>query len=538
MKRFRDLLKRTKLHPKIELITNEAQDGFLRELGKNDFIHSRNIEDILDRLIPDHIKENEDFFNKGEIYLLLVSIYLHDIGRKTKSLHHEIESYNLIKNNPDKYYLDEFEADAVSQICAAHAEEEVWPIKNNDPNFGIFGLSSPGRTFNLQKLGALLRLCDELDNTKVRIKGISTQTRSVRQIIRDINPIYEYGRIEIQASAKNWNEQELLLKVIDYTQQRLNEVTEFLKPINLHYYQIWPSPNNFQAPIKNIDFEEPSLQKFIFEVGEMLENRYSDIKLDEKIDNIEIPILCIEKKIGVETKTAVYSCIDINSVDMAREISGALSYLKTQNKVDMCLVITKKIVPNEIKEIFQSKNIHIGDINLLINNLYNFKNACSHYIKKLSIKEINQRSAFVNPRGFLENGEHINDVEKYINDWIESDKSVHLTILGDFGAGKTTICERIVLEKAKLLNKTDLIETNTRIPILIELKNYTGGVPVESLITDYLVNKLSINISFKEFEILNKKGRFLIILDGFDEIANLIDEEAVLKTFLELSIHQ
>jgi len=540
MKRFRDLLKGTILHSKIEVITNEAKVDFLRELCKNDFVHSKNIEKILDRLIPDSIKENEDFFDKGEIYLLLVSIYLHDIGRKANlfsrkkadTFYHEIESYKTIRKKPHKYYLDQFEAEAISQICAAHAKEDVWSIEKNDSNFGIFGLSSSGRTFNLQKLGALLRLCDELDNAYTRIQGISSQTNSVRGIIRDIVPIYEYGRIEIQSSPKNWNEYEALLSVRNYTQQRLEEITKFLKPINLHYYQIWINPDNFNGPI-NINTETPSFQDFILEVGLLLESRNSDIKLSETIDNIQIPILCSEKKTGIETKTAVYSCIDLTK-EMAGEISGALSYLKGKNKIDTCLVVTKKIVSDEIKEIFRLKSIHIKDINSLISNLYNFKNAYSFYIKRLSAKEINQKSIFVKPRGFLENGERVEDVEKYINDWTENDKSVQLTILGDFGAGKTTICERIVLEKVKLLNKTDLLESNTRIPILIELKSYTEGVPVESLITNFLVNELNIDINFKEFDTLNKSGKFLIILDGFDEIANLTDEETIVKTFLEL----
>lgn len=533
MKRFRDLLKGTILHSKIELITNEAQ-SFLRELGKNDFFHSKSIESILDRLVPDSIKENESFFNKGEIYLLLVSIYLHDIGRKTNAFHHEIESYKNIRENPHLYYLNPFEAEAVSQICAAHAKEEEWSIEKNDSNFGIAELSqiSGGGASDLQKLGALLRLCDELDNTYIRTKSISSQKLSVRNIIQDVNPKYELAIIEIQASPTNWNEYELLQKTVSDTQQRLKEVEKYLKPIQLYYYQIWLKPKDFQGPM-SINFKDTSSQDFVLKVATLLERRYSDVKLDEKLCNINIPILCIEKKIGIVSKTAVYCCIDIN-LDIAREIRGALAFLMDKKEINTGIVITQKKVSGEIKEIFQSAYIHVEDIDFFIINLYNFKNAFSHYMKKLSNKEINQKSIFINPCGYLENEERVEDVESYINDWIENDKSVQLTILGDYGVGKTTICQRIVFEKVKFLNQTDFIDKDTRIPILIELKNYIAGTQIESLITNYLVNKLNVDIKFKEFEELNKQGKFLIVLDGFDEIGNLPNEDIVLKTFQEL----
>ena len=94
--RFRDVLNNTTHAGRLEVLLDEARLDWLRDLGKNDTQHSRAIEKILDRLVPDSIKNNEQFFDHGEVYLLLAAVYLHDIGRKQDVYHHEIESYNML----------------------------------------------------------------------------------------------------------------------------------------------------------------------------------------------------------------------------------------------------------------------------------------------------------------------------------------------------------------------------------------------------------------------------------------------------------
>jgi len=532
MKTFREILKGTELYSRISVITDEAKNSLLRDLGKNDFIHSKNIESILDRLIPDFIKTDEKYFDKGEIFLLLVLIYYHDIGRKTDLFYHEIESYKKIREYPNLLGLSEFEADAVSQICAAHADEKDWPIDRNDDNFGIAGLTSSGRTFNLQKLGALLRLGDELDNTYLRTKGITDQEGSIRKIIRDINPKYEYSIIEIQASPKNWRDYELLVKVRDYTQKRLREIEKYLREINLNYYQVWLDPEDFKAPL-SIQMESTSEQDFLETVALLIDTRYSEIKILESLKNIEVSIYCLDNKIGVCTKTAIITTLNLNE-ELAYELRGALTYLKNENEIDIGIVVTQSNTETEIQQILTDRGISVITFNNLIHNLYDFKNALVAFRNIYSHKELSKKDLFIIPNGTLEGGQYIEDVEEYIGSWLNSKDSVHLTILGDFGIGKTTLCEKLTYNLCgELLDSSCQIE-NKRIPVLISLKNISSTNSIKSLITDIFVNELKVDISFKAFEKLNKEGRFLIILDGFDEIIDLHTESSVLKAFQEI----
>ena len=64
---------------------------------------------------------------------MLVAVYLHDVGRSDQSGHHDLNSYDMIRKNPTNFFLYEpFVPDAVSEICAAHAPEELWPIRIPD----------------------------------------------------------------------------------------------------------------------------------------------------------------------------------------------------------------------------------------------------------------------------------------------------------------------------------------------------------------------------------------------------------------------
>lgn len=258
------------------MIIDDAQNSWLRDLGKNDFYHSKSVEVLLDRMVPDNLNINEKVFDPGEIFLLLAAVYLHDIGRKSPEGYHELESYERIRNNLTIYNLqNNFIAEAVAQLCAAHAPESVWPIEKCKKDYGIFGLTSSGRTFNLQRLGALLRIADELDHSYVRVQGISGQVSSPRHLIRDVNPLPIRLVIEIQADPKSWEEWYELVKFRDRSQKRLREVMKYLEDVGLDYYQIWLRPEGFFVPLSSPK-EAPHYYDMVESVDSLAEGRYTD----------------------------------------------------------------------------------------------------------------------------------------------------------------------------------------------------------------------------------------------------------------------
>ena len=73
-----------------------------------------------------------------------------------------------------------------------------------------------------------------------------------------------------------------------------------------------------------------------------------------------------------------------------------------------------------------------------------------------------------------------------------------------------------------------------RIPLLLRLKDVAALPSIEAAVTNVLVNELGLEINYRAFEALNKTGRFVLLLDGFEEIPGLFTERSVLEHFREL----
>lgn len=242
--------KRGQLYKRFDQLCQDASCTVLRELGKNDSIHSEAIITILDKMIPEDVMKNDDLLPPEGIYLLLTAIYLHDVGRTNAVGHHEINSYDMIKTNPTQFFLYEpYIHEAVADICAAHASEKTWPLSKCKTAYGIEGLSK--KPLNLAHLGALLRIADELENTYVRVRGISSQADSPRHLIRFINPIPQQKLIEIQCEPKTQSDFDSLQKMCEYTNKRLKEVTKYLAEMRIYYDKVVMTPDCFIPSISD-----------------------------------------------------------------------------------------------------------------------------------------------------------------------------------------------------------------------------------------------------------------------------------------------
>lgn len=96
------------------------------------------------------------------------------------------------------------------------------------------------------------------------------------------------------------------------------------------------------------------------------------------------------------------------------------------------------------------------------------------------------------------------------------DEYKNITIVGSAGSGKTTLMKYIFLRA---------ISDKTRIPILIELRNlneYNGDF--EKLITEKVL-KSNIKPGDTTFKRTLKSGKFLFLLDGYDEIFSIKKQE-------------
>ena len=123
----------------------------------------------------------------------------------------------------------------------------------------------------------------------------------------------------------------------------------------------------------------------------------------------------------------------------------------------------------------------------------------------------------------------------YVLNWVEREDSKLLFILGEYGAGKTSLVRNVCYQ---LLRQKYLDKGEQRItPVLINLRENRSQFRIRAVITDALVNLYGVRLaSFAAFERFCSAGRVCLVLDGFDEMAERADRRSLVDCFAQVNL--
>lgn len=124
------------------------------------------------------------------------------------------------------------------------------------------------------------------------------------------------------------------------------------------------------------------------------------------------------------------------------------------------------------------------------------------------------------------------DLTPYVDAWLLKDGNSQICLLGEYGTGKTSFATRYFYQRALAYLQSPL---KNRVPLLITLNRYHKSADIEQLMTDFLVNECGVRRNFNTFLGLAARGKLLIILDGFDEMAQQVDVNVRRHNFKEIA---
>ncbi len=132
--------------------------------------------------------------------------------------------------------------------------------------------------------------------------------------------------------------------------------------------------------------------------------------------------------------------------------------------------------------------------------------------------------------------EHNGWIDGYIDRWLDDPAKEHISVLGEFGTGKTWFALHyawVSLQKYREAKARGV--QRPRLPVVIPLRDYAKAVSVESLFSEFFFHKHEIPLpGYSAFEQLNRMGKLLLIFDGFDEMAAKVDRQKMINNFWEL----
>ncbi|MEO1791608.1 MAG: NACHT domain-containing protein [Cyanobacteria bacterium J06629_19] len=127
-------------------------------------------------------------------------------------------------------------------------------------------------------------------------------------------------------------------------------------------------------------------------------------------------------------------------------------------------------------------------------------------------------------------------IDGYVEMWLDDPAKEHLSVLGEFGTGKTWFSLHYAWVAMQRYREAKRKGTERpRVPIVVSLRDYAKAVTVRSLFSEFFFDKHEMLRSYSVFEKLNRMGKLLLIFDGFDEMAARVNRQSMIDNFWELA---
>jgi WD40 repeat protein len=127
-------------------------------------------------------------------------------------------------------------------------------------------------------------------------------------------------------------------------------------------------------------------------------------------------------------------------------------------------------------------------------------------------------------------------VEGYVDQWLEAPDKDHISVLGEFGTGKTWFTLHYAwreLRKYQVARQKKM--KRSRLPLVMPLRDYAKAVDVENVLAHFFFGKHGIRLNNAVFDRLNEMGKLLLIFDGFDEMADRTNKQVMADNFWQLA---
>ncbi|MFN9406289.1 MAG: WD40 repeat domain-containing protein, partial [Dolichospermum sp.] len=395
---------------------------------------------------------------------------------------------------------------------------------------------SQNRSFNIQTLDDFIQSSDIGDKIK-------------EQKIDYRRELTEFARLFIEIAKRARTATEILQDhKLDSLQNSLNQIREQINQLSLpelqkQIAQLVQSQQQLLPPGEIP--RETELAKQLKKWFETLGYKFETYKVLEK-DYFEW-IINIPKRRG-------YDRILIHGVEAEagiNDINAVKQAVETQ-KVDEGWIVAprrvSKLAREEVKKA-ENNQIFCYSFDELIEADADFSGYFDWLEREVKSRGIDQyyvplacTKEEINPQtkqriGISHYGEEDGWIERYINEWLADPVKEHLSVLGEFGTGKTWFAFHyawLALEKYRQAKAEGL--PIPRIPLVIPLRDYAKAVSIESLFSEFFFRKHNIGLSgYSAFEQLNRMGKLLLIFDGFDEMAARVDRQAMINNFWELA---
>lgn len=255
---------------------------------------------------------------------------------------------------------------------------------------------------------------------------------------------------------------------------------------------------------------------------------------------------------GLSTKTAVECKFKEKgnlTKNEAMDNINALRDIRANNEVQNLLIITTNGFAKDLWGAAEANNIKlitVDELQIEVINLnsyidkiiYDFENFVEYSDgQRKPIIDLFQRANlykyYIDLKCRDSNNNIYEPIDKYIEDWLNKENRNHITILGDYGTGKSSFLLYMTYVFAKSFKENPF---SVPIPFFISLRKYKYIRDIKEQIIDILKNDYNVIIpSPLYFQKLLEDGKIILLLDGFDEMESKSNKNVILNNFQEIT---
>ncbi|MEP3298583.1 MAG: hypothetical protein ABJO27_19285 [Pseudoruegeria sp.] len=265
----------------------------------------------------------------------------------------------------------------------------------------------------------------------------------------------------------------------------------------------------------------------------MLASQYGEAKREIRVCGKKVDVYFEQKSLGATTRIYVEAKDYAKPLGREDVVKIRVDYegIVAKHTPALLLIVTRAgLTPDAQAHIGENPSCRHQTIWEIEANLINFESYLRFQVE--APKETKLDRYYI-PTGFEirtseveEHRAHIARTTKIFGDydgclgalmnWIHEDQNfAPVAVLGGYGSGKSSLA---MLLSARLAEES-LTNPNVRQPVLIKLGGVSQYTNVEGLLGGYFTNDFPIlNFNCHNFFQLNAKGKYVIFLDGFDEM--------------------
>ena len=289
------------------------------------------------------------------------------------------------------------------------------------------------------------------------------------------------------------------------------------------------------------------MAKFEDRVIELYRLLGAQIKQNITIRDKKVDILATFRLPGSSTKhRVIVECKDesrpIAQNQFVTQFQGLLAAVRKGGDADSAEIITRVRWSDQAKEFALRSGIQLLTYTEKISQLIDLSTYLKDTVSRFDKQDPRQQSEqplgayYVDlsaERFINKETEKIPVIDTYVQEWLD-DRDTHkqLAILGEYGMGKSSFCQKLAHDLAASYIQEP---GSTRIPIILNLHKFTKILKIKPLVLSFLDEECGVrNPRFELFEVMNEAGLFVLIFDGFDEMAVRVDQETLEKNLQEM----